>query len=222
MNATDENEQLGGAVLAVHAGQWTAFGDDLSFLGRKKVKTLTNRSTIGAEVFGEANVGRMVSRFTLEKALVEVGEFFVAAAEMLTEQVEAFATSRFDQASDQQPVNSPSRFLEANQEIQFAAVGSGLEPAKWNLAPFEKLDDHPVVFQFFFDDGGHFSSQLDVVGVGVHQVKRCGSGFPFAVGVIDEDFVERKLDLSEPTNGRRGLEVKHDQAKKRGNGTGLT
>lgn len=146
MNATDENEQLGGVVLAVHAGQRTAFGDDLGFLGRKIVKTLTNGSTIGAEIFGEADVGRMVSCFTLEKALVEVGELFVAAAEMLTKQVEAFATSRFDQASDQQPINGSGRFLEANQEIQFAAVGSGLEPAKRNLAPFEQLDYHPVVF----------------------------------------------------------------------------
>ncbi len=195
----------------MHARKRTSLADDLGFLGGQLVESNAN-GFARCELLGKADIGRVVPRLTLEQAGVEIGQFGVSITDMVAEQTEAFAAAGLDQRRDQQSIDGSVRFVGSNQGVEAATIGPRGEPAEFDAPFVQQMQHHLEVFEFLFDNPRHLATNLAILGIGVHQIHRGRRRLAFAVGMIDQDFVQVLVDLDEPTSGRFRLQVEHGLA----------
>src|SRR6186713_876655 len=74
------------------------------------------------------------------------------------------------------------------------------------------------MFQLFAHDLRHGASQLMIVDVSEQQVHRRPRCLFLAMGMVDQDFVETDVHLSQPALGRWGLKAQHRSQRVKGKG----
>ncbi len=65
------------------------------------------------------------------------------------------------------------------------------------------------MLQFLLDDRRHLPPQFQIVGVRIEQIDGGRGGFSLTVCVVNQDFVERSVHLSQPTLVGFGLQMQH-------------
>ena len=98
----------------MHPRQFVPLDDQGTLGPRKLIQTGLHGVGIG-KVMRQLYVGGMVTRFDLKQLIVKVCQLRIA--HMLSQQIKTFARARFDQSGDQQAIDSPPRFLRANELI---------------------------------------------------------------------------------------------------------
>jgi hypothetical protein len=141
-----------------------------------------------------------MSGLGFKQVVVEVSQ--LAIPHEAPQQIEPYARTGFDQAGDEQPVDTPLRFGFSHQRVQFTSVAAWLESSKRDSAFVEQIQDSEEVIEFFVDDLGHFPAQLLMLDIGVHQTHCRASGLSFAVRVVEQDFVQVLIYLRQPAVGR--------------------
>ena len=107
----------------MHPHPRIAAGDDFGFGCGKFAQPLANDLLIRKRA-SQFHIRRVMPRFGLEQAAVEVGQF--AVFQVVPQQAETLTTARFDQRSNKQTIDRTLRFAGANQLVQLRALVAGL------------------------------------------------------------------------------------------------
>ena len=190
----------------MHARQGRAAGDDLRLAFGQFSQPRAHDRLVG-EVAGQAHIGRMVPRLRFEQRSVERGQFRVV--DMIGEQSEAFAAPGLDQPGDQQSIDGAVGLRRADERLQLAAIRAGLLAAERDSAAVEQFADLVEVIEFLLDDRGHLAAQGVILDIRAQQAHRRRRRLVFAMGMIDQDLRQRRVDLCQPTRARSALKIQH-------------
>jgi hypothetical protein len=197
----------------VHARSGIAFLDDSRF-GHSKLLEAIVHFVFAAEEPREPHVRGMVPRLGLEQAAVKGGKLLIP--HVPAQQVEPLARTGLDEPRHEQPVDGPERLLLANQLVQPAAVAARRQAAKADAPPGQEVEHLVKVRKLFLHDLGHGAAQLFLLDVREQEVHGRAGRLLFAMGVVDEDFIQIPLDLAKPAVRRCRLKAEHDGQNEKG------
>lgn len=184
--------------------------DDLGLALRCRIETSTRVGSV--TLFGEPEEEREVPRFGSHERAVEVGELVFETLEPLRQELEALTRARFDQRSDEQPVEKHGCFavIFPHSRTQGVDVFVFDRTRHRAAAGYDVLVHLPEVLRLLAREVRERLDQTSIVGAeATDQRQSALGGLQLAVGVVGQEPVQVLAYGSDPV-GRGGLkEMKH-------------